>query len=215
MPQLRNTIPKQFARVGKARSAAIINQQISTYSVLFRHKSIADWQRGINQMQSVDNPNRGLIFDIYDGLIDGHLESVMEKRKFSILNRVVEFLPDGQKETPDNIKEFVTHTPWMRDTLEYMTEAKPYGFSLLEYVPRGGFIQEVINTERRNVIPEWNALLYDQHNRNEGINYLDDPMYSKYMMFIGGKKTYGKLMNAAQYVILKRGGISLDRKSVV
>jgi len=36
--------------------------------------------------------------------------------------------------------------------------------------------------------------------------YRDDPRYSNYLVEVGGKKNYGKLMTAAQYVIYKRGG---------
>lgn len=201
--------PDQFTRIGKRYAPAVVNQQITSYSVNFRNKNIRDWQRFINSAWSELVPNRVPLIELYDNIcIDGHLESVMEKRRNAILNRKVEFIPKGTDETPENIEEFVTGTPWFRDLLKSMLKSVAYGFSLTELVPKGGFIQEVIDIDRRNIIPEWDALLWDQHHRSDGINFLSDPKYSKYLIFSGGRKSYGKLMIAAMYIIYKRGGLA-------
>ena len=109
------------------------------------------------------------------------------------------------------VNEMILSTLWFYHFLEHAAEADAFGFSLVELVPEGGLIKECVLLPRTNTFPEYNYFNFNYANStpdiSNGVNYADDPVYKKYLVFIGEKKSYGKIMTAAQYVIYKRGGI--------
>jgi len=174
-------------------------------------QDIAKWKRAIDSARNELNPRRTLLYEMYDTItIDGHLESVMDKFIAKVANKKVLFMPDHNNEGMDTteIEDWVLNTPWFRAIIKARMESIIYGHSLVELVPVKGYIDSVVTLDRRNVVPERAFLAMHYSNlEGAGIYYLADPKYSKYTIDFGGRKNYGKLMNAAQYVLYKRGNI--------
>jgi SPP1 gp7 family putative phage head morphogenesis protein len=174
-------------------------------------QDIQKWKRALDAARSNTNPRRDRLYELYDSIIlDGHLESVMEKFLSKVLNKKVLFTPKHGFEGMDTqaLDEWVLDTPWFRDIIRYRMQAVIWGHSLVELVPEGGVIDRVTLIDRRNVVPERGFMAYSYYNlEGDGIYYLEDKKWNKYMLDFGGRLNYGKLMTAAQYVIYKRGDI--------
>lgn len=192
---------------------------ITINPIIMATQEISNWKNAINAARSIFNPRRRMLMELFDNIkIDGHLESVMEQRAMGILNKRVMFEPKkGITIENDIINEKILETPWFYHLLELACEAVPFGYSAIELQPDktgNHILSDVELINRANVIPEWGFIMKNANNFTEGIYYRDDdkrnaladPYYSPYIIFVGGKKDYGKLMTAAQYVIYKRGG---------
>lgn len=177
-------------------------------------QDIAAWKLAIDSARNVINPRRKLLYELYDNIaIDGHLLSVMNKRKMGITNKRVMFMPAKGIETVDEkISTLILETPWFFDFLDIVAGTPAYGHSLIELVPSFNpdeLFEKVTLIPRSNVKPELGFVALDALNDTNGIYYKGekaDPTYAPYLIEVGGEKDYGLLMAAAQYVIYKRGG---------
>ncbi len=188
------------------------SSQISVTSVRMASQDISNWKNAIDSARSEVLPRRRLLLDLYDIIkLDGHLEAVMEKRNKSVVNKRIQFIKKSDPSTEDEwITENILQAPWFYDLREYAGEEVPFGFSLIELVPDKGYITSVVNVMRQNVMPEYLFLAKDfsqlTPDPKAGWFFEQDESVSDYLLFCGKKKSYGKLMTAAQYVIYKRGG---------
>lgn len=197
-----------FGKIGRVLTGEQIHGKIETYNFSWITQDMQKWKRAITAAKSKTNPFRRQLMELYDNIvIDGHLESVVERRSISITNRKLQFYKKGTKETDESVRENICETPWMYDFMSAAVRSVPYGFSLIEFVPEKGEISKVVDLPRANVIPEENKLLWNIHNRQDGINYLED-REGDYLQFVGKAENLGKLFTAAQYVIFKRGGFA-------
>lgn len=196
---------KQNAKVG--RTYVPISTQITSMQVRMASQDISHWKRAIDDARNVLMPRRRRLYELYDIIaLDGHLTSVINKRKISVTNQRVHFNERGLEGTVnESVRDFILETPWFYKTVGALCEAKPYGHSLVELIPDKGFIRDVELIPRANVKPESGFLMWDANNESDGVAYREDRQLSRYMIEMGGKKDYGLLMVAAQYVIYKRG----------
>lgn len=199
----------QNARVGKR--LPVISNVTVTRTVL-QSQDIGSWKSAINQARDIYVPRRKLLQELYENIVlDGHLQSVMTKRTAHITNKTVAFISrnkqDGGKEN-DAIESNILRTPWFHDLLEGAMSAIYYGTTVLELVPKGGEISSVEVIPRSNVVPELSMVLDNVNVWGVGLNYMEDPLYSRYLIPVGKVKDYGGLMVAAQYAIYKRGGFA-------
>ncbi len=195
------------ARIGR-RYLGKLGQQITVSTLVFDSQDIAKWKRAIDSARSRLNPRRKLLYELYDNIaIDGHLESVMGKRSMAITNKEVQFVPhDEDGDVPEGIREWILEAPWFHNMLELATTAVPYGHALIELNPgSSGRIESVELINRANVRPEDGFVFYDVHTQSDGVYYREDAKYKPYLVEVGGRKDYGRLMTASQYVIYKRG----------
>lgn len=197
---------KQGAKIGKTYLGVSNEIKVNNYRLI--SQDIQTWRRAIESAKSVTNPNRKLLYQLFDNiLLDGHLQSVMEKRTMAITNQKIQWQSKGNKEqTNDFINEYVLNTPWFYNYNDLAMQHISFGHQLVELIPENGYISKALEVPRENVFPEKNLVLYDPNNRTAGIDYLQDPTYSPYLIEIGSKTNLGKLIIAAQYVIYKRGG---------
>lgn len=197
----------QNARVGKR--LPVINNVTVTRTVL-QSQDIGSWKSAINQARDIYVPRRKLLQELYENIVlDGHLQGVMAKRTSHITNKKVAWVSrnaeEGGKEY-DAIEANILRTPWFHDLLEGAMSQVFYGTTVLELVPKGGEVSSVEVVPRANVVPELSMVLENANVWGIGINYLEDPLYSKWLIPVGKVKDYGGLMVAAQYAIWKRGG---------
>ena len=185
-----------------------ISRDLTVYSVKLAAQDISNWQTAINAAKSAVNPRRKLLYTLYDNIrLDGHLISVIEKRRQRLTNKKIVFDPKGKDgETVEWINDKILETPWFYSLNKLAGDKVAWGHALIELIPKGGFIETVEQIDRINVRPEDDFMQFSYANYDDGINYMEDPYYSRYLMAFGGKKDYGLLMPAAQYAIYKRGG---------
>ena len=162
---------------------------------------IKKWRTAIQSAESVTSPRRRDLLDLYDDLmLDGHLISVIEKRKRGIKGLPITFLKDG---TPvDEVINFLD-TQAFGEMLADLNDAKFYGHSLVQI----DFTGEKLTYElipRKHVKPESGLVILNESDTT-GTDFRSEPEVN-YILESGGKKNLGKLMPAAQYVIWKRGG---------
>lgn len=195
------------ARIGR-RYLGKLGQQITVNTLVFDSQDIRKWKQAIDSARSRLNPRRKLLYELYDNImIDGHLAAVVEKRSIAITNKEVQFVPyeDGE-EVPDGIREWILEAPWFHNMLELATTAVPYGHALIELNPgSSGRIESAELINRANVRPEDGWVSFDVSNEGRGTHYREDASFAPYLIEVGGRKDYGRLMTAAQYVIYKRG----------
>ena len=212
-------VPGTNAR--KGRQFIPYANQITSYSIQMAAQSITNWKQAIDSARSVLVPRRIELYKLYDIIkLDGHLESVMDKREMGITNKKVLFSPTGDTAGIDElVRDKILESPWFFDFQKYSAQAVPFGHSLIELEPdfkNGEIIAQTVLINRPNVRPEYNFVCKTPYDLENGIYYADmfrdgvqhfaDPIQSPYLVSVGGRKEYGKLMTAAQYVIYKRGG---------
>lgn len=194
----------QHARVGKTTR---LSEKITINQVSFISQDIQNWKNAINSARAVISPRRRQLYQLYDNLlIDGHLESVIDKRTISITNKEINFFTGDKGEIDETVSKEIIHTPWFFKFLELGMSSIAMGPSLIELIPDQGKIVDVALINRANVVPEKSFLAWHSSNLESGINYLTDPKYKDYLIEVGDPKGFGKMMTAAQYIIYKRGG---------
>lgn len=198
---------KQTARIG--RTYAPVTGDIKIAQFRLAASDISTWKRAVESAKSSTNPRRKELYELYESVeLDGHLLSVMGKRRMKITNKKVHFdfkNTEGEN-TDDPVYTAVLNTPWFYNLIKHSLEAKAYGHSLIELIPEQGVISKVQLAPRKNVSPELGILAFDANDIRTGIAYREDPLYSKHLIEIGSKEDFGLIMPAAQYVIYKRGG---------
>lgn len=206
--QSRGVSSNGSSRIGRAYP---ISKTITVESKRVTSQDLTKWKTAIQSAKSAMNPRRRMLYELYDSIIvDGHLESVMEKMIASVANKRLVFVPHKKDDGMDVefINENIIQTPWMRKLIKYRMESKAFGHSLAELIIAKGMITDARLVNRLNVVPERGWLAMDYNNlEGSGIAYRHDKYYSKYLIEFGEEKDLGKLLNAAQYVIYKRGGI--------
>lgn len=185
----------------------IVSQLTIGTSVRMEGHNIEDWKKAIDAARREINPDRRQLFKLFENIaIDGHTTSVMEKRRNNVTNKNLRFI--AANGNPDDfVNDHIIKTTWFYDMLGHAMDAVAYGHSLIELKPEKGIIAEAELINRRNVIPEKQFLKWNEANYEDGIFYKEDPYYKNHFIDVGGKKNYGKLMVAAQYIIYKQGCI--------
>lgn len=163
-------------------------------------QDIESWRTAIRSAESVFNPTRKRLYDLYhDILLDGMLSSAIEKRQNAIINRPFSFMHDGV-EYPEVME--MTQTEEWDEMVREMLNARFWGYTLLELkFAEDKLISNLI--DRRHVKPELEIVSRTPYDMT-GIRYLEPP-YSRYTLAVGKPKALGILMKVAQYVIYKRG----------
>jgi SPP1 gp7 family putative phage head morphogenesis protein len=193
------------------RTYVPLSTQINVTNVTMASQFIENWKNAINAARSSKNPRRHALIDLFDNIvIDGHLESVMDKRRTAITNKKVTWQSADGKPNKE-IEDLILSAPWFYDLRAHAIDAKSYGFSLMEFLLNSeGRIEEVELLPRKNTFPEFKFWAFSSGcptpSPENGVYFEQDPFYANTTLFVGGKKTYGKLMTVAQYVIYKRGG---------
>lgn len=196
------------AKIGK-RYNSPISRDIHVSTIQFTSQNIELWRTALDHARSEIMPKRKDLMEMYENIIlDGHLQSVMGKRVRALSNKKIVFeLKDQDGALDENVREHIVQTPWFHQTTKYAAEAKSFGFSLVEWIVKGGIIVDTELMPRKVVRPEHSFMQWGEYDYHQGINFIQDRKYSKRLIGFGDKLNLGMLATAAQYVIYKRGGI--------
>lgn len=159
------------------------------------------YMMGVKGAENVDFSQRTKLYDIYtDILSDGHLSSVIEKRKAALQCSQIEFRRNGK---PDEKINTVLNSPWFFDFIGDVMDATFWGFSLFQfYLDNKGWMNyEMI--PRKNYDPVRRILLHrEAQTTGTSIDEFKDTL------FVGKPRSLGKLMDIAPYVIYKRNDMA-------
>ena len=173
-------------------------------------QSITRWKQAINAFENRENPNRVLLYDMYeDILLDGQLECTWQKRIDAILNRRITFVRDGEEN--DEVNRLLASTD-MRRFVHEILNTIAYGFTLLQVnniyydEEKESFAIDFDLVPRKHVHPEaaFQCVSRDQHVATRDFLFTEKPL-SRYMVFCGSPLDKGLFIKAAPYVIYKRG----------
>ncbi len=137
-------------------------------------------------------------------MLDGHISSVIQTRKASILG--CEFIVTKNGVEQENLTQ-ILKSKWFSDFVDISLDSMYFGFSLIEFdnIIDNGF-KYVESYEREYVKPEF-GIVGETYSDLTGLCYLDKP-YNDWMILVGGNKDLGLLTKAAPYYLWKVGAIS-------
>jgi phage gp29-like protein len=186
----------------KGEPQNLIIQKTTLTQVVRNQADIAKWQNALRSAESITNPNRTALYDIYSGvIIDGHLESVIAKRKAAILSKKFVFTRNG--EADDNVNQHLK-SPWFFLFMNDLLDTLWWGHSVFQFYHDGEWIKYDL-IPRKHVKPESKIFVKGQ-NDTTGESYIDNPAYPN-VLEVSWLKPLGLLNIACPYVIYKRNGI--------
>lgn len=162
---------------------------------------ISNWKSAITSAENFDYPMRARLLDIYsDIMLDGHLTSVIEKRRSNVTSAPLVFLrKDG---TQDERMTEMTRAPWFCDFVKNVLDAKFWGFSLFQFdIDRDGW-PTCQMVRRKHVDPIRRQILGEQYD-TQGPSF--DEFFN--LLFVGDPYDIGMLAKAARYVIYKNNDL--------
>ncbi|RIV21384.1 DUF935 family protein [Fibrisoma montanum] len=187
----------------KAKNPAltVIDQSLQVRSLDRSKKSLQSWKTALQSAESIVNPVRKLLYDLYaDIVLDDQLSSVLDQRRLTLTNSTLTFQKDG--EPIDDIQAIIDQECF-EDLLVNILDSKFYGYSLSQCDFANGKIELV---PRPHVRPEFGIVVANPSD-STGIDYTVAP-YDKLCLGVGKKNDLGLLLKAAPLVLLKRGDVS-------
>lgn len=174
----------------------VVSRNITVRSIDRSSKDAATWMSGIKQAESVINPNRVRLYDVYEmALLDGHLSGIIDKRIDTVLNKRLLF-KKGEVPVPE--MEKVINSKAFRDVITEILLAKIWGISGLEFIP--GKKLSFRRIPRKHIKPKWQIITLEQ-NATEGISYTD----LANVWIVGESDDLGLLMKCSYYALMKKG----------
>lgn len=177
----------------------LIIPEITFVSPDRNRKDTGSLKRAILSAESVYNPNRVRLYDLYHDIvtIDGHLSGILEKRTKSVTNKKIVFV-DSEGRKVDELDNLIGSNSFER-LLELIMESIYWGISGVEFVRDREFCYNEI--DRRHIRPEKGQIAKSQYDY-EGEDISNYPG----VWLIGEKKNLGKLLQCSMFALYKRSG---------
>lgn len=189
--------------IGFRKAKNYIVNNITVRPIYRKRQDIQTWRTAIIQAEG-DYQQRKELLELYEDIImDGMVDSAIEKRNNAILNRQFAFTVDGKP--VDEVNELVKKSFFV-DFLRYAMEAIYFGHSLIEpdWPARGsGKEGATVLIDRRHVKPRYGIVTKHAYDI-EGIKYREGQFKNR-VIEVGGMEDLGKLVKVAQYAIYKKG----------
>lgn len=200
----KNNTPKKQPG-GATPPVVITNIDVRPYNRT--PQDIPNWRRAVQNAES-RIPRRSLLYDLYADVVqDAHVIAVTGKRFDAVTMANWQFVNKEGKPV-DAINQLIDSSGF-DDLVAEMLNAKFWGYSIFEPTfykdVNGSWEMEANLIPRLNYRPEKGIVAYD-YTGDEGIN-IREGIYAKTVMEVGKTNDLGLLVSAAQYAILKRGGI--------
>ena len=188
-------------------TAPIVIQKIEVRPVSRTEQDIPKWRKAL-QSAEARTPRRTLLYDLYaDVVLDGHVEAVIGKRIDAVTTANWQFV-DKEGKPVDEINNVIDSVGF-DDLVAEIINSKFWGYSIMEpqfWKNHSGKWEVSANLlPRLNYRPHLGIVAY-QALGDDGIN-IREGIYAKTVMEVGNPKDLGLLLKAAQYAILKRGGV--------
>ncbi len=189
-----------------SKETGIIVNTINIRPINRQSLDIGKWRTAMIHAEGLTKQRRQLLELYDDALNDGHLKSIVEKRIKAITNIELKFYDKNGEENEELSN--LTEKPFFETLLKEIINSKFWGYSLLELEAWDNANAESKThlIDRRHVKPELGIVVRNSI-ETTGIPYNEDP-YVRFVVRAGEDKDKGLLLQAAQYAIYKRNGIS-------
>ena len=172
------------------------------------HRSVdmKDWEVALNMANSIHNPDRTRLLDLYDSiLVDSHLASVMESRVLRVMRSKFKLVDKNGKPQPELLELF--EQQWFDDFLRFVAESQFRGHTLIELgeILKPGALKEVNRIDQRNVLP-WTGVVVKQRGQTKGYEFREAPL-KDYLIEIGRPEELGLLARVAPVAVVKKYAI--------
>lgn len=177
----------------------LVVAELNVRSIDRTRKDIVTWRQAHIAAESVYNPNRSRLYDLYsDILLDGHLSGIIAKRMDAVLNKPLYFEQDGVR-IPQ--MEQLINSSIFRDILTTIMETQLWGISGIEFIP--GPLLAMQQVPRKHIKPNLGLITFEQTG-DDGIPYA--PLEN--IWILGADDDLGLLLKCAPYALYKRGGLA-------
>jgi phage gp29-like protein len=184
--------------------AKVINK-IPFVQTLWRiTQDISTFKLALLRAENRHAPNRTELYRLFkDVMLDGHISSVIQTRKASILSS--EFIVTKGGEEVEALTEML-QKKWFYDFVNLALDSNYFGFSLIEF---GDVVDDEFKSiglvPREYVKPEFD-IVGATTAELDGVNYMEKP-YSDWTIGVGEKENLGLLTKCAPYFLWKRNAI--------
>lgn len=193
---------KQQGRPNSSKQRSGIVHKIMPKAVSRIRNDIGSWRNALRQADSVDNPRRERLMQLYDDImLDAHLTSQIELRIQHTLSVPFTITKEGAEEEDDIIK--LIQQPWVRELNRHILNSIFYGHSLIELSLNEHQQLDVTLIPREHVLPSKGFVLFDL-NGDKGVYFRDAREYGTWLLEFGEKNDFGLLNKAVPHVLFKR-----------
>ena len=161
--RLLNSILPQRAELARQREARRIITELTRQTDSLTKKDVATWRRAWQSALSIENPNRQMLYDIYqDCLVDLHLLGCIGQRKGMVFKTGYRLVKaDG---TEDERASALIQAEWFRQYCHLVLDTRYWGHSLIQFgdVVQGAdglTFERVELVPRKHVCPEYGVVL--------------------------------------------------------
>jgi hypothetical protein len=178
----------------------IVVQNLVIRPVVRQSQDIGKWRSALQSAEAT-NPNRVQLYDLYDDLmLDPRLKSLIQKRILGVTKIELMFVDKDGNEIPE-MTDLLSKSV-IRKLRKEIAKAKFWGIKVIELMKNPKF--SVYSIPVKHIKPKEGKIVFQQHGQ-EGILYRNPPV-SNYVFEVGDYDDLGLLLEAAPYVIYKRGG---------
>ena len=159
------------------------------------------FQSSLRQAKQIDHPSRARLYDLYESSeLDIHYMGVLSKRLRGVTRIPIEFHRDGK---PDEVITPQLRSPWFKEVRKEITLAQFWGFSLMQFYldEEGNIRADQINRKHYNPITR-QLLQYQEDQEGTPIEEFEN------MLFVGGERDLGALVDIMIAILYKRGNVS-------
>ena len=198
----------RLARFAKSRKNIKLTAQLMQHTDSLTKKDIGTWRSAWQMAIGIDNPQRGLLYDIYtDCLVDLHLTGCIGQRKSKTLKKDFRMVMKDGKENRKATE--LLKKEWFFDFVDFALDSRFWGHSLIQLgdVVRDGNgirFSEVELVPRKHVCPEFGVILREtSDDPRNGITYRDGD-FANWCIEVGKTHDLGLLLKCAPSCISKK-----------
>ena len=195
----------QFA---KSRQGTKLTAQLMQQTDSLTKKDIATWRQAWQMAIGIDNPKRGVLYDIYtDCLVDLHLSGCIGQRKGKTLQK--DFLIVGKDGKKNEQATAIFRKEWFLDFIDIALDSRFWGHSLIQL---GDIVRDddglrfngVDLVPRKHVCPEFGVVLREaSDDPKDGISYKEGD-FANWCIEVGKPRDLGLLLKCAPACISKK-----------
>ena len=199
---------QRLARFAKSRQGTKLTAQLMQQTDSLTKKDIATWRQAWQMAIGIDNPKRGVLYDIYtDCLVDLHLSGCIGQRKGKTLQK--DFLIVGHDGKKNEQATAIFRKEWFLDFIDIALDSRFWGHSLIQL---GDIVRDddglrfngVDLVPRKHVCPEFGVILREaSDDPSDGISYKEGE-FANWCIEVGKPRDLGLLLKCAPACISKK-----------
>lgn len=198
----------RLAQFAKSRQGIKLTAQLMQQTDSLTKKDIATWRQAWQMAIGIDNPKRGVLYDIYtDCLVDLHLTGCIGQRKGKTLQK--EFRLIGKDGKENEQATALLKKEWFFDFMDLALDSRFWGHSLIQL---GDIVTDadglrfngVELVPRKHVCPEFGVILREaSDDPKDGISYKEGD-FANWCIEVGKPRDLGLLLKCAPACISKK-----------